>query len=228
MAKFLRNAQSSQNGMSTEDFLRQNVFVEKKKNKKTTASSNKPMNTEDYLKYEVFGVDEDESTVYQGGSGKVSKHHGTPEEILLKNKEGFAEYDMDEIIVDHEKGTFDIYRGGKLQKTYPYTSGRDGETDQTKRGQGPTPSGTYYINPKDASERTWSKRLVDAYRNTDWGRFRVPMIPDEGNELYGRSGFFVHGGDEPGSAGCLDLGEWDSEFFYNLGNTDEEVKITVK
>lgn len=40
----------------------------------------------------------------------------------------------------------------------------------------------------------------------DWGDWRVPLIPQKGTKTYGRSGFFLHGGSIPGSAGCVDFG----------------------
>jgi len=38
-----------------------------------------------------------------------------------------------------------------------------------------------------------------------WGRNRVWLHPLGGTNTYGRSGFSIHGGNEPGSAGCVDL-----------------------
>ena len=40
----------------------------------------------------------------------------------------------------------------------------------------------------------------------DWGSFRVPIHPESGTNIFGRSGFFLHGGNLPGSAGCIDVG----------------------
>lgn len=40
----------------------------------------------------------------------------------------------------------------------------------------------------------------------DWGDWRVSMSPAPGAETFGRSGFFLHGGSVPGSAGCIDIG----------------------
>ena len=53
-----------------------------------------------------------------------------------------------------------------------------GATDQ--HGVGPLPVGYYVI------EMPLDKKLT--------GPFSIPLTPDRGNEMYGRSGFFVHGG----------------------------------
>jgi hypothetical protein len=34
----------------------------------------------------------------------------------------------------------------------------------------------------------------------------VPLTPNPGTNTRGRSGFFMHGGKLPGSAGCIDFG----------------------
>lgn len=38
-----------------------------------------------------------------------------------------------------------------------------------------------------------------------WGRNRVWLEPKPGTETFGRTDFSIHGGEEPGSAGCVDL-----------------------
>ena len=40
----------------------------------------------------------------------------------------------------------------------------------------------------------------------------MPIEPDNGTVTYGRDGFFFHGGERPGSAGCIDLGKYDNAF----------------
>jgi Protein of unknown function (DUF2778) len=38
-----------------------------------------------------------------------------------------------------------------------------------------------------------------------WGWERIELIPDSSTDTFGRSGFTIHGGWYPGSAGCIDL-----------------------
>jgi hypothetical protein len=95
---------------------------------------------------------------------------------------------------------------GRSSYYFPATSGRPNcGCDETSKDNGPIPRGDYTINPNDLSNPPWYK---DIPRNTrgDWGDWRVPMIPNPGTNTYGRSGFFMHGGALPGSAGCIDIG----------------------
>lgn len=45
------------------------------------------------------------------------------------------------------------------------------------------------------------------------GPFRAPLTPDPSTNTYGRTGFFIHGGYTPGSAGCIDLCGAEPDFF---------------
>lgn len=38
-----------------------------------------------------------------------------------------------------------------------------------------------------------------------WGKVRTWIYANEDTKTYGRSGFSIHGGSMPGSAGCIDL-----------------------
>lgn len=185
------------------------------------------MSTEDYLKYEVFT--EDDTSIKKNALYRPSlTHMGEKAEATpLQNEVDFAEYDMDEIRANPDKGTFDIYYQGELKKSYPSTSGKPGETDRTKENEGPTPSGTYYIDPNEASEvdglSYWLRRMTG-----DWGYGRVVMHPEEGTETHGRDNFFIHGGEKPGSLGCQDIGNNDKEFFYNLRKSKGKIKVTIE
>jgi len=75
---------------------------------------------------------------------------------------------------------------------------------QHARGEGPIPEGLYWIDPRqlvDLEDR-WFYGLL--YEKA-WGTDRVTIHPYPDTETYGRGGFFIHGGTEPGSAGCIDL-----------------------
>jgi hypothetical protein len=47
-------------------------------------------------------------------------------------------------------------------------------------------------------------------------------------QTHGRSGFFVHGGDTPGSAGCIDVGNQDAVLFPQLRKLNEPVYLRVE
>lgn len=64
---------------------------------------------------------------------------------------------------------------------------------QQVRMVGPAPRGTYTIGP--------------AHTHPHLGPIAMQLTPDAGNEMFGRSGFFIHGDNEQmnhtGSDGCL-------------------------
>jgi RHS repeat-associated protein len=106
--------------------------------------------------------------------------------------------------------TVDPERRGEAPYTIPASSGVGACMNQPKcaavQNRGPIPLGSYRINTSEISEPgpIWS-----IVRNLfgDWGSFRVPIHPLPGGAVPGgRSGFFLHGGSKPGSAGCIDVG----------------------
>jgi len=80
---------------------------------------------------------------------------------------------------------------------------------------GPIPEGSYSFTLNDIQQ----PRAIDIFlspfgmgawpawggNEVGWGTMRAPLTPSEGTETYGRSGFFIHGGQNPGSAGCIDV-----------------------
>ena len=111
---------------------------------------------------------------------------------------------------------------GSVVNTYPYTSGRPGVTDPGVAGKGPIPPGSYSLDPQQISEGGFVRNLLG-----DWGQYRVPLVPDSSTETYGRSGFFLHGGTKPGSAGCIDVGSGDKELFPVLMAVEDPIPLTV-
>ena len=99
---------------------------------------------------------------------------------------------------------------------------------QRQRNVGPTPEGCYFIrtdhedsatgtnNPKGEPSRRhgWPK-------SSAWGDYSWPLTPypetdvndEEGNP---RSGMFLHGGSDPGSAGCVDVCNHDDNALHDF------------
>lgn len=69
-----------------------------------------------------------------------------------------------------------------------------------------------------------ARRYIDP---RDWGLYRVPLHPQRGTNTFGRTGFFLHGGKRPGSAGCVDLGPLDRVLFPVLQKLPEPVDVIV-
>jgi RHS repeat-associated protein len=99
--------------------------------------------------------------------------------------------------------TVDPEMPGRSPYTIPASSGVG--SDPSAPWAGPIPPGQYTIDPSQLSD---PGRLGDILRNLrgDWGDWRIPLVPYAGTETYGRSNFFLHGGQFPGSAGCIDVG----------------------
>lgn len=99
--------------------------------------------------------------------------------------------------------------GGKKKYSYDAVSGKklsNGTFDYSEERQrignvGPIPAGRYWIRPDELWENAWYKSAS----TTAWGNYRISIHPFSTTKTYGRGGFFIHGGSDPGSAGCIDL-----------------------
>lgn len=111
---------------------------------------------------------------------------------------------------------------GNVLGTYPATSGRDGSTNPRTPNTGPIPAGNYSLNPSEISEGGFLRNLLG-----DWGAYRAPLHPQSGTNTFGRSGFFIHGGKKPGSAGCIDVGGGDKSLFPGLINHNGPIPVEV-
>jgi len=111
-------------------------------------------------------------------------------------------------------------RPGEKPYEVPATSGlgkaMNNPEMESEKNIGPIPRGEYEIHSEDVSN---PGRFKDWIRNIkmpkflswirfsgDWGDWRVRIIPREGTNTFGRKDFFLHGGEEPGSRGCIDIG----------------------
>jgi hypothetical protein len=114
------------------------------------------------------------------------------------------------------------------------------------------PEGAYAVDPKDTQYRfdvtvkavpSLSPPFVQsitAYshplwanssaQGSAWGNYRTVLTPDAGTNLQGRdpNGFFVHGGDSPGSAGCIDLTGQNDAFHQFLKQYGKPITLTVR
>ena len=107
---------------------------------------------------------------------------------------------------------------GKPRKvfTVPAYSGApgSGKRDQGVENYGPIPEGEYTLDPSQTSSYTesWLDGVLHPRKYNSspegWGPKRVPLDGRRGTNMRGRGGFFLHGGDYVGSAGCLDVGPW--------------------
>ncbi|WP_370262700.1 tlde1 domain-containing protein [Limnobacter sp.] len=135
--------------------------------------------------------------------------------------------------------TFRIQSSIGTLKSYPAVSGRsvNGSFDYSNQrqrvaNQGPIPEGNYWINPSDLWTNTPLKNILRSPRSA-WGDHRIAIRVYPGTNTHGRGGFFIHGGDTPGSAGCIDLTHAMNDFVKDLkqmlGNqTDCHIHLAVE
>lgn len=109
-------------------------------------------------------------------------------------------------------------------KTYTAFSGKpingkfDYSVDRQKASSlGPIPEGSYWINPSDLWENNWLKSALRTPRSA-WGDYRITIRVFPGTQTHSRGGFFIHGGDVAGSAGCIDLTHSMNQFVKDLMN----------
>ena len=79
------------------------------------------------------------------------------------------------------------------------------------RNKGGIPRGLYYIEAKEersAKTSPWSHGV----RTSPWGDYSWTLHPDEETNVRERSGFFIHGGLDFNTRGCIDLQRGDTKF----------------
>ena len=97
------------------------------------------------------------------------------------------------------------YSGMGLYKNDP--------TAENVHSEGPIPCGKYTINPPEST--------------VEHGPYVLPLTPDEGNEMFGRAGFLIHGDslEHPGAAseGCIIMPRAVREAIWQSGNHELQV-----
>jgi len=87
--------------------------------------------------------------------------------------------------------------------------------------EGPVVPGHYQILASEVDTSTLKAWWRYAINGQDWGSFRAPLHPDAAtlqtiSELHRSGNFFLHGGVNPGTAGCIDCGGG----LYGNGSTE--------
>jgi hypothetical protein len=111
-----------------------------------------------------------------------------------------------------------VHNGAKLVQCYSGNgSGKNNPDAQAIRDIGPIPCGLYTIG--------------EPQEGTPHGPFAMPLTPDPSNEMFGRSGFWVHGDSllDPGHAseGCIIEPNVDRKIVWASGDYLLEVVRTL-
>lgn len=113
------------------------------------------------------------------------------------------------IVFDPSRGvlTVDPEVKGRQPYSLPASSGRQNcGCNASDPNMGPIPYGGYTINTTQVQQLTVWQTLKRNIRSGDWGSWNAPLIPNPNTNTYNRSGFYIHEGMFPGSAGCIDVG----------------------
>jgi hypothetical protein len=132
-------------------------------------------------------------------------------------------------------------RNGQVYQTWPAVSGRPGyqtKISQSLKDKGPIPEGIWNVRHRRYQvmpSRNWIQKVLAELGMTAWpggesawGRQRVWLEPSKKTQTYGRSGFSIHGGDTPGSAGCIDLVGKMPDFAATFVAHADDLKLSVK
>ena len=109
---------------------------------------------------------------------------------------------------------------------------------QNVEDEGPIPSGRWIAKISEYQkmpDRGWVEKIAAELSRTawpggesSWGRHRVWLHPlDSSTHTFGRSGFSIHGGDSPGSAGCIDLTTHIDDFAKRFVEYDTDLVVHV-
>ena len=126
-------------------------------------------------------------------------------------------------------------------RCWPAVSGRSGyqsPDQQSLRNYGPIPDGLWYVRQSEYQTmpdfNLIQTIISELGRGTwpggesSWGRQRIWLHPFDHDEVYGRSGFSIHGGDEPGSAGCVDLTSSMADFANTFTQYGRDMLLIVR
>jgi RHS repeat-associated protein len=130
---------------------------------------------------------------------------------------------------------FDAVSGARdSEGDFDYSDSR-----QAQKNAGPIPEGDYGINPQEIQTQTWfDKTFTNRWPGGEgaWGKNRVWINPysvevtdPETGDKVERTGMTIHGGNTPGSIGCIDCYQNAPAFFNSLSISKQtNVRLRVR
>ena len=132
-------------------------------------------------------------------------------------------------------------KGIHQHRCWRAVSGRTGyqsSSHQRTVGMGPLPEGAWHVRQSRyqfIGSRNPAEQLAGEFGRTAWpggesawGRHRIWLDPMRGTNTYSRSGFSIHGGDDPGSAGCIDMTTNMSNFIREFHRHGRNLELEVR
>jgi len=130
-----------------------------------------------------------------------------------------------------ERGS-DVRNGGYVHHIETTAYALDYSKERQKDNfAGPAKEGKYWIDTSctNSRENAWRHSPWNVVSHGAWGDYSWHLYPYETNDMSGTKGtrgkLFLHGGDTPGSAGCIDLMGNDKSFKRDI---IDEVAKTLK
>jgi len=98
--------------------------------------------------------------------------------------------------------------------------------------KGPIPQGWWTVDPQNAYSIDKSQGIIDYlkwkyYRKGPFGEAYINISPAPDNPTNRREGFSIHGGDEPGSIGCIDLTSGMNDFYNKFVIHNKSMLLNV-
>jgi hypothetical protein len=179
--------------------------------------------------FAVPGKDENEGYVYKGYPQDY--RNKKPISSLFKND--LERYTQKKVDLDQNKFSgkysmnydghkFDVLEYGKPIFISGASSGIKG--NKIDEANGPIPPGMYYVKPNEI----WNRGLVSTVLDPrDWGNNRVRLYPFDPSLQGDRDNFFIHGGSDEGSAGCIDVGCNDNKLMQIIKDHPYPIPVNV-
>ncbi len=164
--------------------------------------------------------------VYRRAPELLFSVESTPRSLLPEKIQPYADLLFD--------GEWLYWRQEGRNASWPAYSGKEqfwrnklfGVEYQKMKDEGPIPEGRYNVpqarfqvlpvNDIEQKNKSLVGRGTWPGWHKSWGAQRVWLEPMPETDRYGRDGFSIHGGTEPGSAGCIDLVERMPYFAYKF------------
>ncbi len=140
-------------------------------------------------------------------------------------------------------GKYLIWLGQQNDKKYEWRaiSGKSGYQSgkhQKLADKGPIPEGTWLVKQNQSQaigDRAWYEVIAAELGRTAWpggesawGKHRIWLEPADDTNTHSRTGFSIHGGDDPGSAGCIDLTKNMQDFISKFIRYGHDMILKVK
>lgn len=139
----------------------------------------------------------------------------------------------DYLLFDREKLYLKALNG-RVKKSWEAFSGNveAAVDDQDKKEFGPLPEGEYVVQVDETLDYEDSNGLWDTIKwklkSSRWGYIATPLEQVEG-ESFDRGSFYIHGGKEVGTAGCIELnGDLNKNFHSYMALYDRPFKLIVR